>query len=147
MNIALIGNTVLRSAIQLNLVSFPSQVPPLMRRQSGDIPERVAQLYFLRGWSIRSIGQRYRLSKAMVQKLLSEWRMRAVAAGYIQDIHPDDIETLSRAHAEYAQQLNLDEEPAWDNAVSKQTFDSLEPVWAFAPPPDGNHAISVKGGA
>jgi hypothetical protein len=30
----------------------------------------------------------------MVQKLLSEWRVRAIGAGYIQDIHPDELEFL-----------------------------------------------------
>ena len=54
----------------------------------------MAQLYFALGWTVRSLCERYCLSKAMVQKLLSEWRMRAVGAGYIQDIHPDELEFL-----------------------------------------------------
>ena len=41
MNIALIGNSVLRQAIQRNLVSFPSQVPVFMKRRVGDTPAPV----------------------------------------------------------------------------------------------------------
>ena len=93
MDISLIGNSALRLAVQRNLVSFPSQVPAFMNRP-GHNQERIAQLYFAGGWTVRSLCERYCLSKAMVQKLLSEWRIRAVAAGYIQDIHPEDLDIL-----------------------------------------------------
>lgn len=94
MDISLISNSALRVAIQRNLVSFPSQIPTLMKRPNGDSQERMAQLYFVLGWTVRSLCERYRLSKAMVQKVLSEWRVRAVAAGYIQDIHPEALDAL-----------------------------------------------------
>ena len=94
MTLALLGNTLLRTAITRNLVSFPAQVPPFMRRSSGDIQERVVQLYFVRGWSIRRICDRYGLSKAMAHKLLSEWRIRAVESGYIQEISPGTLDEL-----------------------------------------------------
>jgi hypothetical protein len=94
MNISLMGNSALRLAIQRNLVSYPSQIPPVMKRPGGDIQERIAQLYFARGWMVRNICERYGLSKAMVLKILAGWRIRAVAAGFIQDIHPEDLDTL-----------------------------------------------------
>jgi hypothetical protein len=94
MDISLINNSALRIAIQRNLVSFPAQIPALMKRPGGDAQERIAQLYFALGWTVRSLCERYCLSKAMVQKLLSEWRVRAIGAGYIQDIHPDELEFL-----------------------------------------------------
>jgi hypothetical protein len=94
MDISLISNSALRIAIRRNLVSFPAQIPALMKRPAGDAQERMAQLYFSLGWTVRSLCDRYCLSKAMVQKLLSEWRVRAVGAGYIQDIHPDELEFL-----------------------------------------------------
>lgn len=94
MNISLIGNSALRMAIQRNLVSFPSQLPAFMKRPGDDTQQRIAHLYFARGWPIRSICARYGLSKPMVQRLVSEWRMRAVAAGFIQDIHPEDLDAL-----------------------------------------------------
>jgi hypothetical protein len=94
MNISLIGNSALRIAIQRNLVSFPSQIPAFMKRPGDDSLQRIAHLYFARGWPIRDICSRYGLGKAMVQRLVSEWRIRAVAAGYIQDIHPEDLDLL-----------------------------------------------------
>jgi hypothetical protein len=96
MDISLVGNSALRLAIQRNLVSFPSQIPPVTKRPRGDLQERMAQLYFARGWEVRQLCARYSLSKAMVQKILSGWRIRAVAAGFIQDIHPEDLDVLIR---------------------------------------------------
>ena len=94
MNISLIGNSALRIAIQRNLVSFPSQSPAFMKRPGDDTQQRIAHLYFSRGWPIRNICQRYGLSKGMIQRLVSEWRIRAVGAGFIQDIHPEDLDVL-----------------------------------------------------
>jgi hypothetical protein len=94
MNISLIGNSALRIAIQRNLVSFPAQIPAFMKRPGDDTQQRIAHLYFCRGWPIRDICARYGLGKPMAQRLVSEWRIRAVAAGFIQDIHPEGIEVL-----------------------------------------------------
>ncbi len=90
MNISLIGNAALRVAIQRNLVSFPAQIPAFMKRSGNDIQQRMAQLYFTRGWSIRDIGARYGIGRATAQRLISDWRIRAVAGGFIQDICPAD---------------------------------------------------------
>ena len=94
MDISLIGNSALRTAIQRNLVSFPSQIPAFMKRPGDDTQQRIAHLYFGRGWPMRNICARYGLGKPMVQRLVSEWRIRAVGGGYIQDIHPEDLEVL-----------------------------------------------------
>jgi hypothetical protein len=87
MNLALIGNTVLRAVIQCNLVSFPAQIPAFTK--GGDEQKRIVQLYFIRGWTARAICDRYGLSKSALRTLLSDWKIRAVAAGYIQDIYPE----------------------------------------------------------
>ena len=94
MNISLIGNSALRIAIQRNLVSFPSQIPAFVKRPGDDTQQRIAHLYFSRGWQVRNICARYGLSKPMIQRLLSEWRIRAIGGGYIQDIHPEDLDVL-----------------------------------------------------
>jgi hypothetical protein len=94
--IALLGNTLLRIAIHRNLVSFPAQIPAFMKQPAGSTQQRVAQLYFVRGWSVRNICERYRLSKKLVQNLLSDWRIRAVAAGLIQEIESQDVDRLSQ---------------------------------------------------
>jgi transposase-like protein len=97
MTLALLGNTMLRTAITRNLVSFPAQIRSFMKRSSGDVQERIVQLYFVRGWSVRSICERYGLSKAMAHKLLAEWRIRAVESGYIQEIEPGNLAGLAHA--------------------------------------------------
>jgi transposase-like protein len=94
MTLALMGNTLLRTAITRNLVSFPAQIRPFMRRSSGDLQERIVQLYFVRGWSVRSICDRYGLSKAMAHKMIGEWRIRAVESGFIQEIETGSLAAL-----------------------------------------------------
>lgn len=94
MTLALVGNTLLRTAITRNLVTFPAQIQPFMKRASGDLQERIVQLYFVRGWTVRSICERYGMSKAMVHKLLAEWRVRAIESGYIQEIEPGCLDAL-----------------------------------------------------
>jgi len=94
MDISLIGNSALRIAIQRNLVSFPSQIPAFIKRPGDDTQQRIAHLYFGRGWPMRNICARYGLGKPMVQRLVSEWRIRAVGAGCIQDIHPEELDVL-----------------------------------------------------
>lgn len=93
MNLALIGNTVLRAAIQTNLISFPSQIPAFTK--GGDEQKRIVLLYFVRGWPAKAICDRYGISKSMLRMLLSEWKIRAVAAGYIQDVHPELLAALA----------------------------------------------------
>ena len=40
---------------------------------------------------IPSCAARYGLTKSGVRKLISEWKVRAVAAGYIQDIRSESV--------------------------------------------------------
>jgi transposase-like protein len=103
MTLALLGNTLLRAAITRNLVSFPGRIRPFMKRGTGDLQERIVQLYFVRGWSVRSICERYNLSKAMTHKLLAEWRIRAVESGYIQEIEPGILSGLLQTTAHPAE--------------------------------------------
>ena len=92
MNLALMDNTALRAAIQRNLVSFPAQVPAFAK--DGDEQRRVVQLYFVRGWQTKAICDHYGLSKSRLRTLLLEWKIRAVAAGYIQEIFPEVLRTV-----------------------------------------------------
>lgn len=146
MDIALMGNTLLRLAIRENLVSFPSQVPALLRRGRAETMERVVQLYFLRGWSVRNICARYKLSKAGVQKLLSEWRVRAIAAGYIQGIDPDALEIMARQYEERARNENAEDSGDSDEIAEELVLDSGGSVWAPAPPAHGDRALATAGG-
>ena len=96
--LALMENSILRTAIRRNLVSFPSQIPAFVRH--GEDHQRIVQLYFVRGWQISEISARYKLGRTVVRGLLSEWRIRAVGAGYIQEIHPEALELLAAQHAD-----------------------------------------------
>jgi hypothetical protein len=87
MTLPLLGNKLLRTALKRNLVTFPAQIRPLSKR-AGDLQERIVQLYFVRGWTVRDICDRYGSSKAIVQNLLAEWRIRAIECGYIQEVEP-----------------------------------------------------------
>lgn len=83
------SNALLRDAIKSNSVSFPSQTPYFATHADGGLHWRIAQLYFVSGWSLGRICQRHRLSKQMVRNILSQWRLRAVAAGFVQEIQPE----------------------------------------------------------
>ena len=96
--LALSGNTVLRSAIERNLVTFPAQTPTFMKRRAGQIQQRAVQLYFVRGWTVRKICNRYGLTKKIVQDLLSDWRVRAISAGLIQEIETEGLYQLVLEH-------------------------------------------------
>ncbi len=82
------NNARLRAAIRSNVVTFPSQMVRLPGRGDADQTERIVQLYFIRGWPVWRICDRYRISKIRVQATLTSWRRRAVAAGFIQEIQP-----------------------------------------------------------
>jgi hypothetical protein len=92
--IALCGNALLRIALRRNLVTFPSQVPAFAKPPVGQMQRGAAQLYFVRGWTMKQICLRYGLRKKIVQNLLSDWRLRAVSAGLIQEIQSEDLSEL-----------------------------------------------------
>jgi hypothetical protein len=92
---ALLGNRALRIAIRRNLVSFPSQAPIFGRFPRRETQWRIAVLYFIRGWTTRQIADRYGLSRERCGQILSEWRMRAMSMGYVQDVTPDGLDEAS----------------------------------------------------
>jgi hypothetical protein len=94
MTLMFLENVPLRTAIRRNLVTFPGQVRSFMKCSTGGLQERVVQLYFVRGWSTRNIAARYGLSRTTVFQLLRDWRIRAIEAGYIQEIEPDCLASL-----------------------------------------------------
>lgn len=94
MNLAHLVNSALRTAIRRNLVSFPSQIPAFAK--DAEEQRRIVQLYFLHGWEIGTICERYGLGKWAVRAMLTDWKIRAAGAGYIQDIHPEHLDLLAR---------------------------------------------------
>ncbi len=84
------GNAGLRAAIRQNRATFPSQIVRLRKREDGfgDEPERIVQLYFVRGWSVENICARYGFCRKKVSAILTKWRRLAVAAGFVQAVEP-----------------------------------------------------------
>lgn len=82
------SNANLRAAIRNNAVTFPSQMVRLRNCADGGRSERIVQLYFVSGWPVRRICERYALNRTKVDGILNEWRRRAIAAGFVQEIRP-----------------------------------------------------------
>lgn len=76
----------LRTAIRNNEVSFPSQVPVFMKHTRPDLQRKLAQLYFVLGWSGPDIRSRYNLNRQRFHQVLTTWTKRAIEVGYIQAI-------------------------------------------------------------
>ncbi len=85
----------LREAIRNHQVSFPSQLPTFSKHTRPDLQRKLAQLYFICGWSGPKIRARYGLGAQRLQQILSTWKNRAVELGYIQVIPPDQRVMLS----------------------------------------------------
>ncbi len=99
--LALLGNRTLQTLIRGNFVCFPSQAPVFGQRVRRDLQWRLAVLYFVRGWSTRLIADRYGLTRERCGQIISDWRIRAIALGYIQDVTPEgsDLVRLAELHA------------------------------------------------
>ena len=80
----------LRRKLRKNQISFPAQVPTFAKHDRPDVQRKAAQLYFLFGWSCLRIAQRYGLLRQRVQQILTTWMRRAIQAGYIQEIPPEN---------------------------------------------------------
>jgi hypothetical protein len=128
--LALFRNKVLRSAIERNLVSFPAQIPVFAKAHSGDMQTRIVQLYFLGGWTIRRIATRYNLTGEMVRKSLTDWRVRAISSGYIQEIGPEVLPALVSTSDTPE---DFDDEAA-DQVLSEQPVRRLPQVVAIQAP-------------
>jgi hypothetical protein len=98
MQVEKLTNQALRAAICGNQVSFPAQVPVFEKQTRPDVQWRVVQLYFVRGWSFVDIARRYGVTPQRVMQIVTIWRMRAVALGYIQEIPPEEpIQTFRKS--------------------------------------------------
>jgi hypothetical protein len=82
-------NKILRQAVQENLVSFPAQVPVFEKRSRPDLQQKIVVLYFVHGWTMDDIAQRYGLGRQRMGQILTAWRIRAVKEGYVQAIEPE----------------------------------------------------------
>ena len=100
-HVAELAHYQLRDAIHANRVSFPSQVPAFVTRDQRrcDLQWRLVCLYFIRGWSLLDLSNRYGLTRGHLWQILTEWQRRAASAGYVQYIPP--LEVLPHATPGY----------------------------------------------
>jgi hypothetical protein len=95
------GGSVLRRAIRMNIVSFPAQVPVLLKQPPADVQWRMVLLYFVRGWSQPALAARFGIPIHRVSRSINEWSIRALALGYVQVIDPKAFAACCGADVEY----------------------------------------------
>jgi hypothetical protein len=76
----------LRTAIQSQQVSFPSQIPIFTCQSRADIQWRLVELYFVHNWSCAELGERYNVAMERIRQLIVQWVRRAMVLGYLQEI-------------------------------------------------------------
>lgn len=103
------GSSVLRRAVRGSIVSFPAQIPVLLKQPSADMQWRVVLLYFVRGWSSARIGARFNVPKHRIRKTLNQWSVRALALGYVQVIDQEAFAACCRDDAEDAMSRGAEE--------------------------------------
>jgi hypothetical protein len=128
--LALLGNRTLQTLVRGNFVCFPAQAPVFGQKSRRDLQWRLAVLYFVRGWSTRAIADRYGLTRERCGQIISDWRIRAVALGYIQDVTPEgtDLARLAESHTE----------------TSGGKHQTIANVMQTAPPPQAATAVSAN---
>jgi transposase-like protein len=118
------GNAVLRRAIRENLVSFPSQIPVFSRQTLPDMQWKAVLLYFVRGWPLCDIADRFGVKSHRIAKAVDEWATRAIALGYIQVIDAEQFAEWSSAEVDA--EGEADAAPALTLEQSQQRELSLE---------------------
>jgi hypothetical protein len=92
-----LGIDQVREAIRGNRVSFPSQVPIFESHDRPDLQRKLVQLYFVCGWTCETVVAWSGLSHKRVRQILTKWKRRAVAAGYVQVIPAAPWSTVHRS--------------------------------------------------
>jgi hypothetical protein len=93
------GSGILRRAIRGNMVSFPSQIPSCPKGSQADMQWRMVLLFFVRGWSVAQIAERFQVPNHRVWTLLNGWSVRAMAQGHVQVIDPEAFAVCCRDDA------------------------------------------------
>jgi len=91
------GNREIQTLIRGNFICFPAQAPIFGERSRRNLQWRLAVLYFVRGWSTRVIAERYGLRRERCGQIISDWRIRAITLGYIQDVTPEGTDLMRLA--------------------------------------------------
>jgi hypothetical protein len=103
------GSGILRRAIRGNMVSFPSQIPSFRKGTQADMQWRMVLLFFVRGWSVAKIAERFHVPRHRVWTLLNAWSVRAMAQGHVQVIDPEAFAVCCRNDVENGSGHDIDE--------------------------------------
>ena len=103
------GNSALRRAIRKNIVTFPAQIPVLLKQPTAEVQWRVVLLYFVRGWTSPKIATRFNIPIHRVSEILYEWTVRALALGYVQIIDAEAFATCCHIDLEGRSHRDTDE--------------------------------------
>lgn len=113
----------LREAVQKNEVSFPSPTLQFPCQSRPDIQWRVAELFFIHGWTCARLAARYAVTRGRIWWFVRTWVDRAIALGYLQDIPPADMMIVAAnrtplgASALYVQHVQRPPAPAVSNEL------------------------------
>jgi hypothetical protein len=103
------GSGILRRAIRMNIVSFPSQIPSFPKGSQADMQWRMVLLFFVRGWGVAKIAARFQVPNHRVWTLLNGWSVRAMAQGHVQVIDPEAFAVCCRDDVESGSGHDIDE--------------------------------------
>jgi len=94
----------LRAAIHANRVNFPVPVPVFKWQHKAEVQWRLAELYFVHGWSPARLADRYHITSSRVRQTLRAWAQRAKDSGYLQTVPSEQEISFGLARAAYAGQ-------------------------------------------
>ena len=80
----------LRRAIWQHRVTFPAQIPTFRRQHRRDVQWRAVVLYFVRGWTLQRIAERYGVTHKRVGQMLRGWAAVAMSQGYVTRIPSEE---------------------------------------------------------
>jgi len=103
---------------------------------------RIVQLYFVHGWSVRRIGDRYNLRKDTVHTLLAQWRIRAIESGYIQEIEPDTLAAIV-PEAQHTGDTGYVPKLIFHTLARPRKIVYTTAAPALTPPPEGQPSLSA----
>ena len=122
------GCGILRRAIRGNIVSFPSQIPILLKQPAADMQWRMVLLFFVRGWSAANIAERFHVPSHRVWKLLNAWSVRAMALGHVQVIDSEAFEACCGGDIEGGGDRDADEMRLAESSPVRKSLPQPFPV-------------------
>jgi hypothetical protein len=80
----------LRDAIRAHRMTFPAQIPSFLRQHKRDVQWRAVVLYFVRGWTLERIAERYGVTHKRIGQMVRQWAAQAMRHGYVARIPTEE---------------------------------------------------------